>query len=97
MDPLAMYGPQAAADIRSLDRRRHVGDIVVLGALDPGTGEVAAFEELVSSHGGLGGAQTEALFFHPATWSVPSSPLNGLDLHHLLRAHLVPTATEEMP
>ncbi len=95
-DPLAMYGPQAAADVRSLDGRRHVGDIVVLGAFDPGTGEVAAFEELVGSHGGLGGAQTEALFVHPATWSVPSSPLKGLDLHHLLRAHLEPTRKEEI-
>ena len=96
IDPLATYGPQAAADIRSLDGRRHVGDIVVLGAFDPDTGEVAAFEELVGSHGGLGGAQTEALLLHPATWSVPSSPLNGLDVHQLLRAHLVPTGTEEM-
>jgi hypothetical protein len=97
VDPLASYGPQAAADVRSLDGRRHVGDIVVLGAFDPGTGEVAAFEELVGSHGGLGGAQTEALLLHPATWSVPSSPLNGLDVHQLLRAHLVPTGTQEMP
>ena len=96
IDPLATYGPQAAADVRSLDGRRHVGDIVVLGAFDPDTGEVAAFEELVGSHGGLGGAQTEALLLHPATWSVPSSPLNGLDVHQLLRAHLVPTGTEEM-
>ena len=96
IDPLAAYGPQAAADVRSLDGRRHVGDIVVLGAFDPGTGEVAAFEELVGSHGGLGGAQTEALLLHPATWSVPSSPLNGLDVHQLLRAHLVPTGNEEM-
>jgi hypothetical protein len=97
IDPLASYGPQAAADVRSLDGRRHVGDIVVLGAFDPDTGEVAAFEELVGSHGGLGGAQTEALLLHPSTWSVPSSPLNGLDVHRLLRAHLVPTGTEEMP
>ncbi len=95
LDPLASYGPHAAADVRSLDGRRHVGDIVVLGAFDPGTGEVAAFEELVGSHGGLGGAQTEALFLHPATWPVPSSPLNGLDVHQLLRAHLAPTGTEE--
>jgi hypothetical protein len=28
---------------------------------------------------------------------VPSSPLNGLDVHQLLRAHLVPTGNEEMP
>jgi hypothetical protein len=96
IDPLATYGPQAAADVRALDGRRHVGDIIVLGAFDPDTGEVAAFEELVGSHGGLGGAQTEALFLHPATWLVPASPLNGLDVHQLLRAHLAPTGTEEL-
>jgi hypothetical protein len=27
---------------------------------------------------------------------VPSSPLNGLDVHRLLRAHLVPAGTEEI-
>jgi hypothetical protein len=26
---------------------------------------------------------------------VPSAPLNGLDVHQLLRAHLAPTGTEE--
>jgi hypothetical protein len=79
-----------------LDGRRHVGDIVVLGAFDPDTGEVAAFEELVGSHGGLGGSQTEALLLHPAAWSVPSPLLNGLDVHQLLREHLVPTGSEEL-
>ena len=33
--------------------------------VDPGTDEVAAFEELVGSHGGIGGWQTEAILVLP--------------------------------
>ena len=32
--------------------------------------EVAAFEELVGCHGGLGGWQTRPLLVHPAEWSL---------------------------
>jgi hypothetical protein len=84
-DPLASYGSRAAADLCGLDRREHVGDIVVLGRYDPALGEVVAFEELVGSHGGLGGGQTEALFIHPADWDVPESlPLTGTEVHEAL-------------
>jgi hypothetical protein len=31
---------------------------------------VAAFEELIGSHGGLGGDQTRPFILHPADWSV---------------------------
>jgi len=87
-DPLVPYGPRACADLLDLDAKRHVGDVVVLGRYDPVLGEVAAFEELVGSHGGLGGPQTEALLVHPADWEVPSAlpgqVLTGLDVHRLL-------------
>jgi hypothetical protein len=39
--------------------------------LDPSTDEVAAFEELIGSHGGLGGWQTQASLVYPATWPSP--------------------------
>lgn len=87
-DPLAALGPHAAADLLGLDRRWHVGDVVVFGRYDPDLGEVAAFEELVGSHGGIGGWQTEALLVHPATWSVPPQPLTGLDVHRVLVGRL---------
>ncbi|WP_139983265.1 alkaline phosphatase family protein [Nocardioides litoris] len=83
-DPTAVYGPTAVADLLDLDRRDHVGDVVALGRYDPGLHEVAAFEELVGSHGGLGGDQTRALFVHPADWAVPDRPLAGIDVHRLL-------------
>ena len=84
-DPLAIYGPHAADDVAGLDQREHVGDLVVLGAYDSGTDEVVAFEELVGSHGGIGGAQTEAMLIHPTAWDVPdASPLTGPDVHATL-------------
>lgn len=88
-DPLAPYGPTAEADLLQLDARHHVGDVVVLGRYDPALGEVAAFEELVGSHGGLGGWQTHALLVHPAGWTVPTTPLTGIDVHRLLVGRLV--------
>ena len=87
-DPLASFGDVAAGDLVQLDQRRHLGDLVLLGGFDPASGEVAAFEELVGSHGGLGGDQTEAILIHPADWAVPGGTLRGLDLHALLLAHL---------
>ncbi|WP_375001313.1 alkaline phosphatase family protein [Aeromicrobium sp. CTD01-1L150] len=84
-DPLAVYGPMASDDVAGLDQRDHVGDLVVLGAYDPSIDEVVAFEELVGSHGGIGGAQTEALLVHPGGWEVPDAePLTGLDVHATL-------------
>lgn len=88
-DPLANYGRRAAADVHGLDLRQHVGDIVVLGRYDPVLDEVIAFEELVGSHGGLGGGQTEALFIHPSDWDVPDdAPLTGTAVHQAMLRRL---------
>jgi putative membrane protein len=44
---------------------------------DPETGEVAAFEELVGSHGGLGGDQSSSFLMFPAAWEMESAPIVG--------------------
>ncbi|GAA5149301.1 phage holin family protein [Nocardioides marinquilinus] len=101
-DPLAVYGPGAAADLAALERKQHVGDVVLLARYDPRLDEVAAFEELVGSHGGIGGPQTLALFAHPEHWDVPEGRLGGTDVHRVLVERLVtlglrddePVATE---
>jgi uncharacterized membrane protein YvlD (DUF360 family) len=81
-DPLARFGPQAVADVRRHATLAHVGDLVINSPLDPGTEEVAAYEELVGCHGGLGGWQTEAVLVHPAEWPVEAPPLVGADAVH---------------
>lgn len=88
-DPLTAYGARARADLLHHQRMEHVGDLVVLGAIDARTGDVAAFEELVGSHGGLGGWQTEAVLVHPADWPRDTDDLVGpLAVHHQLLSWL---------
>lgn len=83
-DPLAGYGPGAAGHLKRLDRFPHVGDIVVNGAWDPVTGEVTAFEELVGSHGGLGGPQTDPFIIAPSAWDAPRKIVGPVAVHELL-------------
>jgi uncharacterized membrane protein YvlD (DUF360 family) len=77
-DPLAGLGPAAADDLRRHDTLPHVGDILVNSAVDPVTHEVAAFEELIGCHGGLGGWQSRPVLIHPAGWPVEAQ-LIGAD------------------
>ena len=42
----------------------------MISLYDPEFDEVAAFEELIGSHGGLGGPQTQPLILHPAEWEL---------------------------
>ena len=52
--------------------------------------EVAAFEELVGSHGGLGGMQSHPFLLHPAGLHVPDEPLVGTRAVHEVLKSWVP-------
>jgi uncharacterized membrane protein YvlD (DUF360 family) len=94
-DPLAVFGPLAAGHLRRLDGFPHVGDLVVNSLVDPASGEVAAFEELVGSHGGIGGPQTAPFLLYPADLPAPSGPLVGAPAVHLtIRGWLEALAAE---
>jgi hypothetical protein len=57
--------------------------------VDPATGEVAAFEELVGSHGGLGGDQSHPFAFAPASFPVPDGEIVGAEaMHHVMKSWL---------
>lgn len=68
-DPLAPFGPQARSDLLRASGLAHAGDLILISAVDA-RGSVHAFEELVGSHGGLGGAQNDALLLYPAEWAI---------------------------
>ncbi len=89
-DPLAAYGAEVLADLLALDRKDHVGDLVAFGRYDPSLGEVVAFEELVGSHGGLGGWQADAFVLHPVGWQpLPQQrDLTGREVHDALVGRL---------
>ncbi len=77
VDPTVKYGEYAVGSLLRLDQMANVSDIVAISLIDPDTEEVAAFEELIGSHGGLGGWQTKGLILHPGDWQMETEPLMG--------------------
>ena len=64
----------------------HAPDLLLLSMYDPVMGEVAAFEELIGSHGGLGGPQTEAFILHPTDWTLDEDvPLGAPAIYRNIR------------
>jgi hypothetical protein len=76
-DPLAPFGPFAADHVRRTDGFAHCPDIVVNGHYWEELDEVAAFEELVGSHGGMGGGQAHPFVLRPADLPWPQEPVVG--------------------
>jgi uncharacterized membrane protein YvlD (DUF360 family) len=88
-DPLASFGPNAAAHVKRTDGFAHCADLMVNSALWPQFGEVAAFEELVGSHGGLGGTQSFPFVLHPADLAWPAEEVVGAEaVHRIFRGWL---------
>ena len=85
-DPLKPYGD---VELRNWQVRRvmdfpHAGDLMVISTVYP-DGTVAALEELIGSHGGMGGEQTDAFMFHPADMEVGETR-NSIDVFDILNA-----------
>jgi uncharacterized membrane protein YvlD (DUF360 family) len=88
-DPLAPFGPEAARHLRRTDSFPHCPDVMVNSTYWEETGEVAAFEELVGSHGGMGGTQAHPFVLHPADLPWPSEPFVGAEqVHRILTGWL---------
>ncbi|HEX5758024.1 MAG TPA: phage holin family protein [Thermoanaerobaculia bacterium] len=88
-DPLAPFGPNAAAHLRRTDSFQHCADVMVNSTLWPEFGEVAAFEELVGSHGGMGGTQSHPFVLHPSELEWPQDEVVGAErVHQVFRAWL---------
>lgn len=81
-DPLANFGPNAPLHVARHDEFEHTPDILVISMYDPATEEVAAFEELVGSHGGIGGAQSHPFALVPSEWSPEQGPILGAGPMH---------------
>ncbi|GAA1917362.1 hypothetical protein GCM10009716_28050 [Streptomyces sodiiphilus] len=96
-DPLAPFGPYAAAVVRRTAGFRNVPDLMVNSAVDPATGAVHAFEDQIGSHGGLGGEQSRAFLLSPLALSEADAegPLTGAEsVHRMLRRWLREAAEE---
>jgi hypothetical protein len=85
VDPVAQYGGRSHEALIRLDTLEHCPDVSVLSLYDPTFEEVAAFEELIGSHGGLGGIQTLPLLLHPSEWTLDEELVGAPAVHRQIR------------
>jgi hypothetical protein len=92
-DPTTLFGPHTIMSLKREDAMIHAPDLLLLSQYDPELGEVAAFEELIGSHGGLGGPQTEPFILHPVDWQLDEEvPLGAPAIYRNIRRWLEESA-----
>ena len=84
-DPLKNYGKNAVTHLKRHNTFKHMPDILVNSYYDPKSNEVCAFEELIGSHGGLGGEQSEAFILYPNTWESPDELVGAKSIYDFLK------------
>ncbi len=88
-DPLAPFGPNAARHVKRTDGFEHCADLMLNSTYWPQFEEVAAFEELVGSHGGMGGTQSFPFVLHPSELEWPEGEVLGAEaVHRVFRGWL---------
>jgi uncharacterized membrane protein YvlD (DUF360 family) len=88
-DPTTVFGPHTVMSLKRADAMTHAPDLLLISQYDPELGEVAAFEELIGSHGGLGGPQTQPFILHPVDWELDEEvPLGAPAIYRNIRRWL---------
>ncbi|MGK2933030.1 MAG: phage holin family protein [Solirubrobacterales bacterium] len=95
VDPLETYGPNTKAHVLRTHGFPHCPDIMINSTYWHETDEVAAFEELVGSHGGLGGQQSYPFVMHPVDLEWPEDGIVGAEnIYHLFKSWTARTSPE---
>ncbi len=82
-DPLKPFGPNAADHVKRSDGFAHCPDLMINSTYWPESDEVAAFEELVGSHGGMGGEQIHPFALVPSDFALPGDEVIGPEQLHV--------------
>lgn len=87
-DPLENFGKNAAMHLKRQNTFDHMPDILVNSFYDAENDEVCAFEELIGSHGGLGGNQTRPFIAYPSHWENPGELIGAESVHKYLKKEI---------
>ncbi len=86
---LEPFGPNAGRHVARTSGFAHCPDVVVNSRYWEDSDEVAAFEELVGSHGGMGGTQSFPFALVPSGFAEPDEEVVGAEaMHRLMRRWL---------
>ena len=76
-NPLAGFSPNAARHLKRYNSFVDAPDLYVNSFYHEETNEVAAFEELIGCHGGMGGYQTRPFILHPKELEITQPEMVG--------------------
>lgn len=87
-NPLENFGKNAAMHLKRHNKFKNMPDILVNSFYDPKTEEICAFEELIGSHGGLGGSQTRPFILYPSNWEDPEEIIGAKSIYYFLKKEI---------
>lgn len=85
---LDKYGEHAVKHLKRTNGFKHVPDILVNSSYNSKKDEVYAFEELVGSHGGLGGTQQEPFIMYPSNWTLTEKIIGAENVHKFFKREI---------
>lgn len=88
VNPLKAFGKNAARHLKRQNSFKNMPDILVNSFYDAENDEVCAFEELIGSHGGLGGNQTKPFIMYPSEWEDPGELLGAESIYRFLKREI---------
>jgi len=81
-DPLMPFGLNAAKHVARSSSFPHCPDLMINAAYWQKSKETAAFEELVGSHGAMGGSQQYPFILYPSSFKTPKKEIVGAENVH---------------
>ena len=87
-NPLVDFGKNAAMHLKRENSFKNMPDILVNSFYDSEHDEVCAFEELIGSHGGLGGNQTKPFILYPSEWQDPGELVGSESIYRFLKSEI---------
>ena len=87
-NPLEGFGKNAAMHLKRQNSFDNMPDIMVNSFYDSENNEVCAFEELIGSHGGLGGDQTKPFILYPSDWQDPGELIGASSIYNFLKKEI---------
>ena len=87
-NPLEGFGKNASKHLKRQNSFNNMPDIMVNSFYDPEKDEVCAFEELIGSHGGLGGNQTRPFILYPSEWNDPGDLVGAESIYKFLKKEI---------
>ena len=88
-NPLKDFGKNIVQHLKRNSSFKYTPDILVNSFYDSENDEVCAFEELVGSHGGVGGSQSKPFILYPSSWNVPDGEIIGAEnIYKILKENL---------